>query len=77
MASKGGAECTDELQRSDLLALGASAGTLLLIVICQVLVRAVLTSLKLPGYGNWEDPRYSFMCAFVCPGVAPSHEHGP
>lgn len=63
MASQGGAQCPDELHRSDLLAMGAAAGTLLLIVICQVTVRAVLTSLRLPGYGNWEDPRYSFMCA--------------
>eukprot|EP00892_Ulva_mutabilis_P005154 jgi/Ulvmu1/300/UM001_0304.1 len=61
MASQGGAECPEELQRSQLLALGAAAGTMLLIIIGQLLVRAVLTSLKLPGYGNWEDPRYSFM----------------
>jgi hypothetical protein len=56
--------CPNMVQRSDILAFGAATGTYLLIVIAQLLVHWLLTSIKMPLIGNLEDPCESFLCAF-------------
>ena len=53
--------CPGTLQRSDALAFGAAAGGYLIAVFCQLAVRILLSSLRLPQLGNLEDPRFSFM----------------
>lgn len=64
--------CPGTLQRSDALAFGAAAGGYLIAVGCQLVVRLLLSSLRLPQLGNLEDPRFSFMCgATVCATSCP------
>jgi hypothetical protein len=54
--------CPGTLQRSDALAFGAAAAGYLIAVLCQLAVRILLSSLRLPQLGSFEDPRFSFMC---------------
>lgn len=62
--------CPGMLQRSDALAFGAAAGGYLVAVGCQLVVRLLLSSLRLPQLGNLEDPRFSFMYAAAAAVVA-------
>jgi hypothetical protein len=55
--------CSGLVQRSDILAFGAATGTYLLIVVVQLVVLWLLSSVKLPVFGNTESPCDSFMCA--------------
>ena len=48
------------LPRSDILALGVATSTFLLIVVCQLVVQWLLTTIKWPIVGNLEDPTESF-----------------
>jgi hypothetical protein len=60
-ADHAAAACSGTLKRSEILAMGVSVGTYLLIVLLQVVIRWILTSLQFPIIGNLEDPRDSFL----------------
>jgi hypothetical protein len=58
----------DLIQRSSILAFGAATGTYLLMVVIQVVLGTIFTSIKIPYFGNTENPCDAF--TYVLPFIS-------